>query len=183
MALAMFFHLSKSSAMFRPLREKRLSFLLTLVNVPTPVNNAVLRRIGSWWPSQCVITKTWPYTLCCRMVSLLAALRRVFMIQADLLLLFVSVSCGTVRNIGQDICNCLSALPGAADYRHQAKHVPLPTGTFQEISVATILSWPQDSVPLPFDQPRTGRELQLVHFADPRQERSARGHRNPVDSE
>jgi hypothetical protein len=92
-------------------------------------------------------------------------LRRVASMQAGLLLLVMSVSCRTVRHIESDICNCLSALPDAADYRHQAKHVPLPTGTPQEITVATILSWPQDPIPLPIDQPRTGRELQLVHVA------------------
>jgi hypothetical protein len=42
---------------------------------------------------------------------------------------------------------------------------PNPGGTPQEIDVATILTWPQDLIPLPIDQPRTGRELQLVHVA------------------
>jgi hypothetical protein len=82
----------------------------------------------------------------------------------SVLFLFTS-SCGTVAKLQNDICNCLSALPDVADYRHNAKHVLLPAGTPQEIDVATILSWPQDAVPLPIDQPRTGRELQLVHLA------------------
>jgi hypothetical protein len=43
------------------------------------------------------------------------------------------------------------------------KHVALPSGTPQEINVNTILSWAQDRN-LPFEQPRTGRELQLFHI-------------------
>ncbi len=82
-----------------------------------------------------------------------------------LLLTFISVSCGTVRNLESGICDCISALPDVGDYRHSAKHVPTPSGTAQEITVSTILSWPQDPIPLPIDQPRTGRELQLVHVA------------------
>jgi hypothetical protein len=34
-----------------------------------------------------------------------------------------------------------------------------------EIDVNTILGWPEDPVPLPPDQPRTGRELQVFHVA------------------
>jgi hypothetical protein len=82
-----------------------------------------------------------------------------------LLLSLFSISCGTVSHIQNGICNCLSALPDLADYRHTAKHVPIPGGTPQEIDVNTILSWPQDSIPLPPTQPRTGRELQLMHVA------------------
>jgi hypothetical protein len=73
------------------------------------------------------------------------------------------VSCSAIS--GKDICNCLPLEPDIADYRHNAKHVPLPGGTPQEITVQTILSWPQTPV-LPPDQPRFGRELQLVHVAN-----------------
>lgn len=75
------------------------------------------------------------------------------------------VSCGgSLLAPLQDICSCLPVEPDAVDYRHAAKHVPLPGGTPLEIDVATMLSWPTDPV-LPPDQPRFGRELQLVHIA------------------
>jgi hypothetical protein len=83
-----------------------------------------------------------------------------------ILLSAVILSCGSsrVQSHIQDLCNCLPVEPDAVDYRHAAKHVPLPNGTPQEITVATILSWPTTPV-LPPDQPRFGRELQLVHVA------------------
>ena len=83
-----------------------------------------------------------------------------------ILLSALILSCGSsrVQSHIQDLCNCLPVEPDAADYRHAAKHVPLPNGTPQEITVATILSWPTTPV-LPPDQPRFGRELQLVHVA------------------
>src|ERR1700680_726886 len=86
-------------------------------------------------------------------------------LEALLVFVLVSFSCGTVTQRIQDICNCLSVEPDALDYRHNAKHVALPTGTPQETDVSTILTWPVDLIPLPIDQPRTGRELQLVHVA------------------
>lgn len=84
-------------------------------------------------------------------------------LQALLLGILVSVACGTQGRIN-DICGCLALEPDAADYRHNAKHVAIPSGTPQEIDVATILAWPQD-LALPIDQPRTGRELQLMHIS------------------
>jgi hypothetical protein len=86
-----------------------------------------------------------------------------FRLQALLLGILVWVACGTQGRVN-DICGCLALEPDAADYRHNAKHVPIPSGTPQEIDVATILAWPQD-LALPIDQPRTGRELQLVHLS------------------
>jgi hypothetical protein len=75
----------------------------------------------------------------------------------------VCVACGTQGRVN-DICGCLAVEPDAADYRHNAKHVAIPSGTPQEIDVSTILAWPQD-LALPIDQPRGGRELQLVHIS------------------
>lgn len=88
-------------------------------------------------------------------------------LQALLLLVFVTMSCGTINRIINphvaDLCNCVPAAPDVLDYRHVAKHVPIPSGTPQEIDVNTILTWP--SVPaLPPDALRFGRELQLVHI-------------------
>jgi hypothetical protein len=83
------------------------------------------------------------------------------------LLVVVSLSCdGGLAGIieGQDICNCIPLEPDIADYRHVAKHVPLPNTTPQQITVDTILSWPQDLF-VPPDAPRTGRELELFHVA------------------
>lgn len=61
-----------------------------------------------------------------------------------------------------DICDCTPGSP--FDYRHAAKHVPVPSGTPIEITVADMLTWAQTPVP-PSDAPRTGRELQLFHIA------------------
>lgn len=64
----------------------------------------------------------------------------------------------------KDICGCLPQEPDIADYRHAAKHLPLPDITPQEITVQTILGWPQTPFMAP-DAPRTGRELQLFHVS------------------
>lgn len=73
-------------------------------------------------------------------------------------------SCGgRDRTISEDICGCSPTTAAADDYRHAAKHVSLPGGTPTEITVGTILSWP-DGEP-GFDAPRTGRELQMFHVA------------------
>jgi hypothetical protein len=96
----------------------------------------------------------------------MAFLRRpLIRLEGLLLFLFVSLSCGTINQRVQDICGCLSVEPDALDYRHNAKHMPLPAGTPQETDVATILAWQQDVIPLPVDAPRSGRELQLTHIA------------------
>ncbi|HZR32295.1 MAG TPA: hypothetical protein VFA76_10645 [Terriglobales bacterium] len=71
------------------------------------------------------------------------------------------ISCGAVTNI----CDCLPVAPDISDYRHRAKHVPLPNATAQEITVATIFSWHQTPV-LPPEAPRFGRENQLFHVAN-----------------
>ncbi len=85
---------------------------------------------------------------------------------ATLLAVF-AVSCASI-NFGavqpQDLCQCLPVEPDIADFRHAEKHVPIPTITPLEITVATILGWPQDDLVLP-DAPRSGRELQVFHVA------------------
>jgi hypothetical protein len=75
------------------------------------------------------------------------------------------------------ICDCKPTAPARTDYRHAAKHVPLPNITSIEITVNTILSWPQPPSP-PGDAPRTGRELQLFHIAHAFLQRAAI---NPTD--
>lgn len=64
-----------------------------------------------------------------------------------------------------DLCKCLPLAPDATDYRHAAKHVPIPsTPPPIEITIDTILGWHQDPA-LPPDAPRSGRELQVFHVA------------------
>src|SRR5262249_27682740 len=74
---------------------------------------------------------------------------------------FVILACGGSE---QDICDCQPSEPASADYRHDAKHVPLPSGTPQEIRASDILGWPVPPEPAP-DAPRVGRELELFHIA------------------
>jgi hypothetical protein len=86
------------------------------------------------------------------------------------LLAAVMVNCsgqdyGFLQPTPEDLCKCLPAEPDLLDYRHAAKHVPVPNVAPQDVSVETILTWPQD-VLIPADAPRTGRELQVFHIAE-----------------
>jgi hypothetical protein len=81
-----------------------------------------------------------------------------------------AVSCkgqdfGVLQPTPKDICKCLPIEPDIADYRHLAKHVPIPNIGAQEVSVETILGWAQDPI-IPPDAPRTGRELEVFHIAN-----------------
>ncbi len=70
-------------------------------------------------------------------------------------------SCG--GHSKNDICNCNPDRPETDDYRHAEKHVPIPSITPIQITVATMLGWaitgPQDGAP------RSGRELQVFEVA------------------
>ncbi len=78
---------------------------------------------------------------------------------------FVSCSFNSVAPFEpKDICNCLAVAPDVSDYRHVAKHVPIPASTPSEVDIPTILSWQQD-LALPPDAPRSGRELQVFHVS------------------
>lgn len=79
---------------------------------------------------------------------------------AALLLLF---TCGE-STPPLDVCGCVPSAPASEDFRHNAKHVPLPNSPAQEITVATMLTWPQTPVPAS-SAPRSGRELQMFHIA------------------
>jgi hypothetical protein len=70
----------------------------------------------------------------------------------------VALSCG-----GGDICDCNPQTPVSQQYRSAAKHIRLPDGTPQDITVSTMLQWPQSPNP-DFHAARTGRELQLFHI-------------------
>jgi hypothetical protein len=85
------------------------------------------------------------------------------------LLALLSVACngssfGVLQPNPEDLCKCLPIEPDIADFRHLAKHVPIPVIAAQEIGVDTILSWTQDAIVAP-DAPRTSRELQVFHVA------------------
>lgn len=100
-----------------------------------------------------------------------AVLRAFLLVGITGLLTVGYVHCGAASQLGtvepKDICNCLSIEPDIADYRHVAKHVPLPTNvTPQEITVSDILGWDQNLPVLPPETPRSGRELQLFHVAN-----------------
>ncbi len=76
------------------------------------------------------------------------------------LLSFGPGSCG--GHPTNDICNCNPDRPATDDYRHAEKHVPIPSITPIQITVATMLSWP---VARPPDgTPRSGRELQVFEI-------------------
>jgi hypothetical protein len=72
---------------------------------------------------------------------------------------------GFLQPTPKDLCKCLPIEPDIADYRHLAKHVPIPNIVPQEVSVGIILTWSEDPV-IPPDAPRTGRELQVFHIAN-----------------
>jgi hypothetical protein len=95
-----------------------------------------------------------------------AAFQRVCRLTAVVSLAIASFQCGSSGKLAtaesQSICNCNPTAPESYDFRHDAKHIPIPNTTPQEIAVDTILGWPQDKN-LPSDAPRTGRELQVFH--------------------
>jgi len=78
----------------------------------------------------------------------------------------LAFSCASV-NIGQvepvDLCKC-NPLDQGIEYRHEEKHVPIPSMTPEEVTIDTIYSWPQND-PSSLDPPRTGVELQVFHVA------------------
>jgi len=87
-----------------------------------------------------------------------------------ILLALLSLGCngtsyGILQPNPEDLCKCLPIEPDIADFRHLAKHVPIPNIAAQEIGVDTILSWTQDAFVDP-GAPRTGRELQVFHLAN-----------------
>jgi hypothetical protein len=79
-------------------------------------------------------------------------------------LLALLFACGSSNSENSPCGDCTPSKPDTDDFRHAEKHVPIPPGTPTEITVATILSWPQQPVPAD-DTPRTGRELQLFHIS------------------
>ena len=96
-------------------------------------------------------------------------LKHFFQTCFTILTVLVIVSCngqdlGFLQPTPKDLCKCLPVEPDIADYRHLAKHIPIPNLPAQEVSVEIILTWPQDPV-IPPDAPRTGRENEVFHIA------------------
>jgi hypothetical protein len=72
---------------------------------------------------------------------------------------------GVLQPSPEDLCKCIPLEPDILDFRHLAKHVPIPNNiAAQEIGVDTMLSWTQDAFVDPTAL-RTGRELQVFHIA------------------
>lgn len=65
----------------------------------------------------------------------------------------------------EDLCKCLPVEPAILDFRHIAKHVPIPNRIDEETTVEKMLAWPQDPY-VAFDAPRIGRELLVYHVAN-----------------
>jgi hypothetical protein len=86
--------------------------------------------------------------------------RRITLIVLSCLGFVLMLSCG-----GTDICHCNPSAPASKDFRHDEKHVPLPTTTPVEVTVADILSWPLGTDPTN-TTPRSGRELTLYHISN-----------------
>ena len=82
-----------------------------------------------------------------------------FLLLIGIAVLGLTFSCG-----GSDICHCTPAASASQDFRHAEKHVPLPSGTPTETSVAQILGWALGPDPTN-TTPRTGRELTLYHIS------------------
>jgi hypothetical protein len=89
--------------------------------------------------------------------------RRFWGILARYGIVVLLLSCGGTQAGPIDVCNCTPTEPASEDFRHDQKHVPLPNVTAQDITVQTMLTWPQSPVPAA-DAPRAGRELQLFHI-------------------
>jgi hypothetical protein len=104
------------------------------------------------------------------MAKRLKRIGQIYLTCMTILLALAIVSCngqdfGVLQPNPEDLCKCLPIEPDIADYRHDAKHVPIANVAAQEVSVETILGWPQD-LSIPPDAPRTGRELEVFHIAN-----------------
>ena len=100
----------------------------------------------------------------------LKRLEQIYLTWMTILVALATMSCsgqdfGFLQPTPEDLCKCLPLEPDTADYRHDAKHVPIPNIVAQEVSVDIVLTWSQDLF-IPADAPRTGRELEVFHIAN-----------------
>jgi hypothetical protein len=94
----------------------------------------------------------------------------IYLTGMTILITLAAMSCsgqdfGILQPTPEDLCKCLPLEPDIADYRHTAKHVPIPNVAAPEVSVEDILTWQQD-IFIPPDAPRFGRELDVFHIAN-----------------
>jgi len=104
------------------------------------------------------------------MTAKLKRLEQIYLTGMTILIALATMSCngqdfGFLQSTPEDLCKCIPLEPDIADYRHAAKHVPIPDVTAEEVSVDDILAWPQDLI-IPPDAPRSGRELDVFHIAN-----------------
>ena len=100
----------------------------------------------------------------------LKRLEQIYLTWMTILVALTTMSCsgqdfGFLQPTPEDLCKCLPLEPDTADYRHDAKHVPIANIVAQEVSVEIVLTWSQDLF-IPADAPRTGRELEVFHIAN-----------------
>src|SRR5882757_11108408 len=103
------------------------------------------------------------------MTMQLKTVQHLVLIASTMLLARTLVSCtgqdyGVLQPTPENLCKCLPIEPDLTDYRHLAKHVPIPDVPNQEVTVLSILAWTQDPA-VPPDAPRSGRELEVFHIA------------------
>ncbi|GAC1618685.1 MAG: hypothetical protein PVS2B2_05040 [Candidatus Acidiferrum sp.] len=111
-----------------------------------------------------------PYPSSWHLIKMSKLLKLIVFLGSSPLLALLIGSCnganyGIVQPNPQDLCKCLPLEPDILDFRHLAKHTPIPNIAAQEIGIDTILSWAQDTFVDP-SAPRTGRELQVFHVAN-----------------
>jgi len=104
------------------------------------------------------------------MTAKLKRLEQIYLTGMTILIALATMSCngqdfGFLQSTPEDLCKSIPREPDIADYRHAAKHVPIPDVTAEEVSVDDILAWPQDLI-IPPDAPRSGRELDVFHIAN-----------------
>ena len=89
-----------------------------------------------------------PPGFACSSKQLMSLLRLLWLILSTVSLGILFFSCqgsdyGVLQPNSENLCNCLPIEPDIADYRHLAKHVAILNMTPVEISVDTILGWPE----------------------------------------
>jgi hypothetical protein len=75
----------------------------------------------------------------------LKGFEQIYLTWMTILIALATMSCsgqdfGFLQPTPEDLCQCLPLEPDTADYRHFAKHVPIPNIVAQEVSVEKILS-------------------------------------------
>ena len=69
--------------------------------------------------------------------------QHLFLTAGTILLVLIGVSCkgqdyGILQPTPEDLCKCLPIEPDIADYRHLAKHVPIPNIATQDVTLKSF---------------------------------------------